>query len=288
MAKPKDEAPQGQELEVVNPQTGEVMTVDEAYADYEADAGTGFENQTSEDVGIPYLVLMQPMSPEVSAEGSVVKPGFWVNRGTNEFTGEGVEFIPSYTRHVYREWNSKEPSGAAPVGDHAIDSPLITRVRAEQPFGDYTHPDNPEHPLVETFEVFGVQVTKEGGGVACVITFSSTHIKAYKDFMLKARSIIMTLPNGRKINPPLFAHVYRLGSKRVEKKPHVWWVPEVRFADLAGAEKSRLLPQSDLYQMAKSLHQAVSSGEVKAAAPTHMEAGDAGRRGSPDQEDAPY
>lgn len=285
---PKADAPENQEI--IDPQTGEIVNMTDEYAGYEEDAGQGFENQTSEDVGIPYLVLMQPMSPEVSAEGSEVKPGAWVNRGTGDAFQAGVDFVPALTRHVYREWTSKEPSNSAPVGDHEIDSPLIERVRREQEFGQFTHPDNPEHPLIETFEVYGIQVTPEGAGIPAVVVFSSTHIRAYKDWILRARSVILSLPSGKKINPPLFAHVYRLTSKRVEKKPHVWWVPTAAFAHPEGAEKSRLLPSSDLYNMAKALKDAVLSGQTKAATPSRGEtaADENLNRGDKDSEKAPY
>lgn len=271
--------------ELVNPVTGEIVAADD-YSGYEEDMGGGFENQTRDDTGTPWLVLMQPLSPEVSAEDSKIKPGMWVNRGTQVPAGE-VPFIPALTRHVFREWSSKDPSGSAPVQDHEIDSPLVARVRNEQKFGEYVHPDNPEHPLVETFEVYGIQLTPEGAGMPAVMAFSSTHIRPYKDWMTKARSLIIELPNGRKINPPLFSHVYMLRSKRVEKKPHIWWVPEISFYSPEGAEKSRLAPSSELYQMAKSLSQAILAGEVKAAKP--QADGDAGlNKGDPNNEEAPY
>lgn len=278
----------GTALEVVDAVSGEIVAADDAYAGYAEDAGQGFENQTSEDVGIPFIVLAQPLSPEVQAEGSEVKPGTWINRGTGDVFAGGVDFVPALTRHVYREWSSKEPSNSAPVGDHEIDSELIVRVRRDQQFGEYTHPDNPEHPLIETFEVYGIQVTPEGGGVPAVITFSSTGIRAYKDWILRARSIIIALPSGKKINPPLFSHVYRLTSKRVEKKPHVWWVPAVSFASPEGAVASRLLPSSDLYGMAKALKEAVQSGQAKVQQPTRDGAEEALKRADTDTEKAPY
>lgn len=274
--------------ELTSPITGEVVNAADAYAGYEEDVGGGFENQTRDDTGTPWIVLMQPLSPEVSAEGSEIKPGMWVNRSTNIFYPEGIDFIPALTRHVFREWSSKDPSGSAPVQDHEVDSPLIARVRNEQKFSDYHHPDNPEHPLVETFEVYGTQLTPDGAGMPAVIAFSSTHIRPYKDWMTKARSLIITLPSGKKINPPLFSHVYRLKSKRVEKKPHIWWVPEVSFVDPAGAEKSRLTPQDDLYQMSKALSQAILAGEVKAAAQARDAVDQALNRGDTDDEKAPY
>jgi hypothetical protein len=176
------------------------------------------------------------------------------------------------------------------VADHEIDSPLIVRVRRDQEFGDFTHPDNPDHPLVEVFDVFGISLTHEGAGIPSVVSFSSTHIRAYKDWMLRARSIIIPLPDGRKLtNLPLFSHAYAFRSKRGEKKPHIWWVPAIGFAAAEGAEKSRVLPSSELYAQAKALREAVSAGTAKAAAPVRTEAGDAPKqRADTNQEEVPY
>jgi hypothetical protein len=58
-----------QQKEQVNQQTGEVTTTTATDAvaadnyDYGQDAGAGFENQTSEDVSVPFIVLLQPGSP---------------------------------------------------------------------------------------------------------------------------------------------------------------------------------------------------------------------------------
>jgi hypothetical protein len=279
----------------VDPKTGEVIPTEKGgvpseYAGYAADAGAGFEHQGQEDTGVPWMALLQPMSPECSAEGATAKPGMWVNRGTGEVFADGASFIPCLTHHVYREWSSKDPSGSAPVADHEIDSPMILKVRKDQPFGDYTNPDNPDHPLVEVFDVFGISLTAEGAGIPSVVSFSSTHIRSYKDWMLRARSIIIPLPSGQKLtNLPLFSHCYTFRSKRVEKKPHVWWVPAISFADPAGAEKSRLAPNDDLYLQAKALREAINSGAAKAAAPVRMEAGDAPlAKGDTSSEKAPY
>ena len=275
--------------ELVNQKTGEITSLADEYAGYAEDIGAGFDGQTSEDIGIPYLALMQQMSPEVTAEGSEVKMGQWVCRGTGEVFKDGVTIIPCLTRHVYREWQSRDPTSSAPVADHEIDSPLIIKVRKDQPFGDYSHPDNPDHPLVEVFDMFCVHLTSDGVGIPAVVSFSSTAIKSYKEFILRARSLLVQLPDGRKINPPLFSTAYTLRSKRVEKKPHAWAVPVVTFADPAGAEKSRILPSSELYAQAKSLREAVLSGQAKAAAPVRTEAGDAPlKRGDTESETAPY
>lgn len=288
---PPADDPKKPSQELVDPSTGELVSVD--MSEYAADAGAGFDNQTSEDVGIPALTLLQPLSPVVTADtndGSI-KPGMWFLGGANVVFGSaGPNFVPVITRHVFREWPSKDPSGEAPIADHDITSELIQRVRREQPFGDYVNPNAIDHPLIETFDVFGLTLLPDGGAVPSVVYFSSTHIRPYKDWMTKARTVLIDLGNGRKINPALFAHVYNFQSQRVEKKPHIWWVPTIGWADPAGAPASRLAPSSDLYQQAKALREAVLNGAVRAAPPQRSAAGDEshGAPASREQEKAPY
>lgn len=285
--------------ETVDKSTGEITTaastavaLEDEYAALAADAGGGYENQTSEDVAVPFLVIMQPGSKEVLAEGSDVKAGMIMNKSTSQtiLGGQGVTFIPATTRHVLVEWIPRD-NGGGYVGEFELDDPLAKRVRETQPLGAFKHPDN-GNDLIETFYVYGVALDADGAPYPAVMAFSSTHIKAYKDWMFRARSIVIGLPDGRKLTKlPLWSHGYSIRTQRVDKAGNTWYIPVIGFAD-ENAEKSRLLPSSDLYQAAKSVNEAVSSGALKAATDTLDGAGtpvdEAPKRGSTDTADAPY
>lgn len=289
-----------------DPETGEVrepgtdvgaagsttVALEDEYAALAADAGGGYENQTSEDVAVPFLVIMQPGSKEVLAEGSDAKGGMIANKSTGQLIAgnAGVSFIPATTRHVLVEWIPRD-NGGGYVGEYELDDPLAKRVRETQPLGAFKHPDN-GNDLIETFYVYGVALDAEGAPYPAVMAFSSTHIKAYKDWMFRARSIVVALPDGRKLTKlPLWSHGYNIKTQRVDKAGNTWYIPVIGFAD-ANAEKSRLLPSSDLYQAAKSVNDAVNSGALKAATDTLDAASapvdEAPKRGSTDATDAPY
>lgn len=250
-----------QQLPAEQQQAGTDMAV---YEGYEADRGAGFENQTAEDISVPFIEVLQAQSPEVMVEDGP-KAGTFINRTTGEiFSGkEGVAFIPAVTSHVVVEWVPREKGGGI-VGTYDLDDPLIVKVRNEQPLGKYTHPTN-GNDLIETFYVYGLFIPPDGSAPhPAVLAFSSTRIKAYKDWMFRARSIVIALPDGRKLTKlPLFSHQYRLTTVAQENTKGKWSGLLVKFNG-DNAEAARIAPNADLYVMAKGLCEDVNAGRKKA------------------------
>lgn len=276
-AKPKTE-------DKVDPSTGEVLEEGKssgqvatqtqgglpAEYDYGEDAGAGFDNQTSEDIAIPFLEVLQPGSPEVQGEDAKGKSGMIINKSTGEvYSGrDGITFIPAYTQHLLVEWVPRDNGGGL-VGQHAIDSDLAKKVRAEQPLGTYKHPDN-GNDLVETFYVYGVLVDENGSPLPAVIAMSSTKIKPYKDWQFKIRSIVIPLDNGAKLTSaklPLWAFAWKLATVFVEKNGYKWYNWTTAFAG-TNAKDSMVKPGTELYLAAKSVYEGIRTGAVRAATET--------------------
>ena len=260
------------------------------YSIFEMDRGAGFENQTAEDISIPYFEVLQSNSPECELEDGP-RPGQLINRTSGDiFPGkEGITFIPAVTQHVVVEWVPREKGGGL-VATYELGDPLITGVRESQPLGKYTHPTN-GNDLIETFYVYGVYVDPSGNGHPGVISFSSTRIKPYKDWMYKARSIVINLPDGRKITKlPLFSHSYRITTVAAENNKGKWHTVTANFEG-GNATAARINPNSDLYSMAKQLCEDVNEGRKKADtenAGTRSEFVDrAPKQGDTDADDAP-
>lgn len=259
------------------------------YSAYAEDAGAGYENQTSEDISVPFLEILQSNSPETQVEDGP-RPGTIINRTTGEIWkgSEGIAFIPATTSHVVVEWVPREKGGGI-VATHELDSQLIQQVRSSQPLGKYRHPEN-GNDLIETFYVYGIMVDGDQFYPA-VMAFSSTRIKPYKDWMFRARSIVIALPDGRKITKlPLFSHRYRLTTVAAENNKGKWHTLQVRF-DGENAEAARIAPNHELYILAKQLCQDVNEGRKVAdtANVGTREDVDAGpARGDTGSGDAPY
>ena len=182
--------------------------------DYGAMSGRGFENQTNADISIPFLGVLQPMSPEVergnAAKIDGAEAGMLFNNVTNELYPDGVYFQPVDTDHCFVEWRPRNQGGGF-VAKHAIDSELVKKVRSTS--AEFNKLKTPAgNDLIETFYVLGY-ILRDGMsqttmGEPVMIAFTSTKIKVYKSMNTRVRTIA-----GR---PPLFAN--RLKITTVSEK----------------------------------------------------------------------
>jgi len=262
----------------------DVNTLPVAAGDYADFAGDGYDGQTSEDVAIPFINLLQAMSPEVQDDGvEDARPGMLIDSVTGELYKE-FEFTPAFSQHVYVEWIPRDAGGGI-VTTHGLDSDIVKAAKARSAqFGKYTTEDG--NDLVETFYLFGI-VSVDGSprGMA-VQAFTSTKIKAYKAAMTRLRSYTLPLEDGRRISPPMFAHLLKVTTKQQKNTKGSFYVPSLVPAVENDVAKS-LLPTNDIrFQMAKECYELVKEG--KATADTKgQEAGAASVAGDP-EEDMPF
>lgn len=180
--------------------------------DYGEMAGGGFEGTTHEDFAMPYLNLLQALSPEVGADGpdkalDGAKAGMLINSVTKElYDGRtGIVFVPVVTQHVYVEWKPRDAGGGI-VARHEIGSELVSACKqAAESFGQYKTDEG--NDLIETFYMIGYTLESEDATEPkdiVVLPFTSTKIKVYKR--------IMQMLHTYKGRPPLFANRLRVTS----------------------------------------------------------------------------
>lgn len=251
--------------------------------DYGDDAGGGYEHQDKDDTAIPFLNCLQANSPLVSeAKNKNARPGMIWNSVTDQlYDGDhGVVFVPATTRHNYTEFVPRTAGGGF-KGSHETDSELVAKLRQNGAFGKLTTPDGNE--LIETFYVYGVVCDAAGNPESmAVVAFSSTKIKAYKKWMTMLRSFQITMPNGRRATPPLFAHVSVLGTEVQKNEKGVFHVFTARPFKSSVAE-SLLAPDHPAYVMARQCRDLVDKGTAKADYSRQQDAA-----GSADPEAAPF
>ena len=232
-----------------------------AYADY---AGAGFENQTSDDYSIPFLQILQALSPQLQ-ENDSLRQGMILNTVTGEVWDgkKGIAFVPATTQHVYVEWKPRD-SGGGFVGIHEVNSDLVNHAKAaSSEYGKYSTPDGNE--LIETFYVYGIALDDDGNASEAVLAFSSTKIKKYKGWMTKAKTIQIPLPDGRRIPAPLFAHRYRLKTVSEKNNKGQFFNWDAITFDGENAQQARLLPDDPLFQSAVNIKSMIEQGKARAA-----------------------
>lgn len=193
-----------------------------AVNDYGDDAGAGFENTSADDMSLPYLSVIQGISPEVDPNSpkyiASAKQGDLFNTVTKEiYPKEGVIFQPCVSRHVYVEWRPRQQGGGF-VAEHEVSSPLIQNALKTQEFGKYKSPTGNDY--VETYLLIGLvhRSTDLGeqanfGPEPILIPFTATKIVPFKNINYRLFGVVSA--SGK---PPLFAHRLRIATI-AEKRP---------------------------------------------------------------------
>lgn len=249
---------------------------------YGALGGQGFEDQTSEDMSMPFIGLLQALSPQVNPEGGLedARPGMLINTVSEElYDGKtGILIIPVMTKHTYVEWVPRDKGGGF-VGLHDIDSDVVAKAKADSTkFGKYRVGDN---DLVETFYVYAAQVGADGELSMVAIDFSSTKISVYKRWMSKLRSFTVQVGE-RKVPVPMFAHLCRLKSVSEKNNKGTYYNYAVEPAN-GTLPASLLAPEDARFQYAHGLYQMIRTGQAKVNYESQRKADGAGGDG-----DAPF
>lgn len=263
-------------MEMMPPPETQAMEV----YDYGDDAGQGFENQDMSDRKLPIIELLQSNSPEVTDSKGKVWAGMFRNTVTGEFYEE-VYFVPAVTDHCWTEWIPRDDGGgfrgrhrkdAKIVNDAVVrnDGRAIGKLPVPQPPDPKTNKPQPNHELVESFEIYGIVYdakTNEVIGFA-MIPFTSTKIKVYRAWNSAIGNFAPTL-GGKKLAPgqvPIFAHRVKMTAVSETKSTNTYQIPVLSPAEGGDDLKNSLIGKNDpRYIAAKKLHDDVLAGLAKAA-----------------------
>lgn len=229
------------------------------------DGETGFEEMSTGDYAIPFLGILQAISPELTQPGNeALRQGMIVNSVTGEIynPADGVAFVPCYLEHCFMEWKPRSAGGGL-VGRHELDADVVkhAKEKAGTDFGLLKSPEG--NDLIETRYMYGIAIESDGTPNPAVISFSSTKMKVIKAWNTKASTIQIVLPNGGRKQAPLFAHRYRLRAISEKNNKGTFWNWDVKF-DGENAIGCRLAPDDAILLQAVSLRDMLKSGKAHA------------------------
>ncbi|QDP61592.1 MAG: hypothetical protein Tp138OMZ00d2C19078261_53 [Prokaryotic dsDNA virus sp.] len=266
--------------------------------DYGEDAGTGFEDTKSSDLSIPFINVLQSNSPEIEEEQI---PGAKVGDMLNTVTGElikadkGFCFIPCHKQEAWVEWVPRVRGGGF-VGLHDPAGELVqgvikanggSRIPPKGSDGKRISFKNGPNELIETYYVYGLICNAEGTEVEgfAVISFSSTKIKPYRDWLTS-----MFIIKGK---PPMFAN--RAVIKTVKQKNESGTFANFSISPLKETwAKSLINPSTErnLLEEARDFREMVISGVARADFQQQdaggAEGGAGGGAGGGDTDEAPF
>lgn len=226
-------------------------------ADFEAFAGMGMEQATTEDLSIPFLRILAQLSPQVNKrDGAYVEgaePGSIYNTVSNEaYSGEdGVMVIPCYYSRKYVEWKPREKGGGF-VGSYGATDPIVNTTYRDDRGNDVLPNGN---LLTNTAQFFVILLHPTLGPQRCLITMSSTQLKKARKWMTQMQSLTATGKNGNLFTLPMMSQVYKLRTVEERNDKGSWF----------GWEISRVGPVEDknLFNLAVEFSKSVAKGEVQ-------------------------
>ena len=229
------------------------------------DAGAGLQNMGAGDVAIPFLVILQKGSPQVSrANAKYIKgaeQGMLMNTVTQQlFPGDvGVSFIPCGYNKAVVEWKTRD-SGGGFVASHREGDAFLKTCTQHNEKGQLMSPTG--NVLIDTAYHFGLLIV-EGNPSWCVIAMASTQLKKSRVWNTTMKQILIPGPNGIKFNPPSYSHVYKLTTIGETRDNYDWFgfniVVEKRVDD------------RNLYMLARDFSAQVSNNEVRVGAPPQVD-----------------
>lgn len=254
---------------------------DVVVAGYEEFEGQGFENQTRDDVAIPFLSVLTFNSPQVKdpEQGGLegAKTGMLFNTVTEElYDGKtGVYFVPAVTQHTFVEWVPRDDGGGFVAMFDPTDPVVEAAKAASEEFGKYS--TEAGNDLVETFYIYGALVgesPEDQMGMA-VVAFTSTKIKVYKRLNTKLAMFTVAGEGGRKFRPPMFAHRLVIKSKFEKNNKGEFYNFVIEPAN-GNVKDSLLAPDDPRFQFAVEAKGLVDSGIAKADFSSQKAAGEGG------------
>ena len=225
------------------------------FIDYEGDANSGLEGTDKTSFAIPFITLLQGLSPQLKdVEGA--RPGLFINTITNEIFSE-VYVIPCAFQRVFIRWASRASGGGFKGQFPAADVELKKVDYVVDEDGFFKIEDD---ELVDTRNHFVLYKASDGVWKPALISMSSTQIKKSKRWMTLIQGIEMKNTNGNTFTPPSFSHIYCIRSVEERNSKGSW----------NSFEASLIEPVNDaeIYAKAKSFYKSVMSCEVEVLQPT--------------------
>jgi hypothetical protein len=232
----------------------------------EANANAGFETTTPDDFSIPFITILQKMSPQCDkVEDAYIEgaePGMFFDTSTGQImkdeNGEPLKEITVVPVHYLRQfirWKERDAGGGF-VSAHTPDDEIISQgVRNEAgklvlDGGDY---------LSDTRQFYVMVVdTVANTGRPAIISMASTQIKKARTWLTRMQDFKIDGANG-KFTPPMYGQMWVLGTmgeKNSKGSWHGWALGE-----------PELVGDAQVYQAGKTFRDSILSGTLQAATP---------------------
>jgi len=229
------------------------------------------ETMTKDDMSIPFLQILQSLSPQCTrGEPEYIKgaePSDLLNtvtqtiiktRDDDDNAIAGCKILPIYYKRSFIEWVPRAKGGGI-VQEYSVEeglSIITARNETNQDIIQQGSPlGTPGNQLNDTHTHFVFLLNEDGTFEPMILTMASTQIKPSKD--LNNMVSKQVLPDGRKA--PRFFGIYDVTTQRRSNDQGSWYIWKFeRSGDVLTANRM------DIFREAKKFVEGIQAGEHKA------------------------
>lgn len=222
---------------------------------FEADAGAGFEAADKDSYAIPFLTVLQALSPQLNKQQAEYIKG--AEQGqildtASQAVADAVTVIPCYFKRSFTHWKPRGQGGGF-LGEFPVTDPIVAKAQR----GDKGGLECEDGTILnDTRSHYVLVVHADGSTSPAVISMTSTQIRKSKAWMTRMQQLRMQRADGSLFAPPMFAHSYELASQPESNDQGSWYGWKI-------GEASPVV-NPDHYAMAKAFRDAVAEGQAKA------------------------
>lgn len=238
---------------------------------YGADmGGEGLENADEKSYAIPFLQVLQKMSPAVDPDDprhiEGAKAGMFFNSVTKQlYDGkEGLRLIQCYYRSSFILWQPREAGGGfrGEIDSETFDEIYKTgkliningRFYVPDAQGNVDPKKNEYYSDTRSHYVLIVD-PQTGELTQAIMPITATQIKSSKALMTLLRNRVVQTPNGKR-TPPTFANVIHATTIPQSNEKGSWSGVQFSLEDLVKSEET--------YNVARTFYKALHAGEIRA------------------------
>lgn len=193
----------------------------DALAAFQGVGETGFEETTRDDYSMPFLLLLQDLSPQVKPQNSKymvdAKPGLFLDQASGELM-ESLQVIPCLYQRKMVEWKPRKMGG----GFVAVHEVGFEEKLPRDEHGSYLTKDGTE--VKDTRYFFCLRVNEKDGSLSpLILAMTSTQIKKAKDWLTKMERMKMDDGRGGSFTPPMFSHIWKISSETETRQANTFF-----------------------------------------------------------------
>lgn len=222
------------------------------------DVGQGTEDIAAQDMVIPFLTVLQALSPQLDKKkGEFIKgasAGMIMNTATKDvFDGdEGILVVPCYYQRRITEWIPRKAGGGF-VRDWTEDPDILNRVKQNAERKRVTPEGN---DIVESATFYCLHLGRSDI-MRCVISMSSTQWQPARRWNTMIAQQRVTVGDLRR-PAPIYYRAYHLATTGFSNDSGSWygWVPN------PGSSLEEMKNGMEVYNEARAYYMAAHGGEV--------------------------